>query len=87
MVESLAGGAGALVYMSRKYGSAYSMARSSTAAMSAITAVRPVSLRRGSTSREAGNRSIPVQGGMGFTWENNVHLYYKRDYKRPRPLS
>jgi len=19
-----------------------------------------------------------VQGGMGFTWENNVHLYYKR---------
>jgi alkylation response protein AidB-like acyl-CoA dehydrogenase len=28
--------------------------------------------------REVGNRSIQVQGGMGFTWENNVHLYYKR---------
>jgi alkylation response protein AidB-like acyl-CoA dehydrogenase len=28
--------------------------------------------------REIGNRAIQVQGGMGFTWENNVHLYYKR---------
>jgi alkylation response protein AidB-like acyl-CoA dehydrogenase len=28
--------------------------------------------------REVGNRGIQVQGGMGFTWENNVHLYYKR---------
>jgi len=28
--------------------------------------------------REVGNRAIQVHGGMGFTWENNVHLYYKR---------
>jgi alkylation response protein AidB-like acyl-CoA dehydrogenase len=28
--------------------------------------------------REVGNRGIQVQGGMGFTWENNVHLYYRR---------
>jgi alkylation response protein AidB-like acyl-CoA dehydrogenase len=28
--------------------------------------------------REVGNRGIQVHGGMGFTWENNVHLYYKR---------
>jgi alkylation response protein AidB-like acyl-CoA dehydrogenase len=28
--------------------------------------------------REVGNRGIQVQGGMGFTWENDVHLYYKR---------
>jgi len=28
--------------------------------------------------REVGNRGIQVQGGMGFTWENSVHLYYKR---------
>jgi alkylation response protein AidB-like acyl-CoA dehydrogenase len=28
--------------------------------------------------REVGNRGIQVQGGMGFTWENNAHLYYKR---------
>jgi len=28
--------------------------------------------------REVGNRGIQVQGGMGFTWENNLHLYYRR---------
>ena len=28
--------------------------------------------------REAGNKSIQVQGGMGFTWENDAHLYYRR---------
>ena len=28
--------------------------------------------------REVGNRGIQVQGGMGFTWENNIHLYYRR---------
>jgi alkylation response protein AidB-like acyl-CoA dehydrogenase len=28
--------------------------------------------------RTVGNRGIQVQGGMGFTWENDVHLYYRR---------
>jgi len=28
--------------------------------------------------REAGNRAIQVHGGMGFNWENDVHLYYRR---------
>jgi alkylation response protein AidB-like acyl-CoA dehydrogenase len=28
--------------------------------------------------REVGNRGIQVHGGMGFTWENHVHLYYRR---------
>jgi alkylation response protein AidB-like acyl-CoA dehydrogenase len=28
--------------------------------------------------REAGNRAIQVHGGMGFTWENDAHLYYRR---------
>jgi len=28
--------------------------------------------------REAGNKSIQVQGGMGFTWENDAHLHYRR---------
>jgi alkylation response protein AidB-like acyl-CoA dehydrogenase len=28
--------------------------------------------------REAGNRAIQVHGGMGFTWENDLHLYYRR---------
>jgi alkylation response protein AidB-like acyl-CoA dehydrogenase len=29
-------------------------------------------------ARTVGNRGIQVHGGMGFTWENDVHLYYKR---------
>lgn len=28
--------------------------------------------------REVGNKAIQVHGGMGFTWENDVHLYYRR---------
>ncbi|HUI81551.1 MAG TPA: acyl-CoA dehydrogenase family protein [Bryobacteraceae bacterium] len=28
--------------------------------------------------REVGNKSIQVQGGMGFTWENDAHLHYRR---------
>ena len=28
--------------------------------------------------REVGNRSIQVHGGMGFTWENDCHLLYRR---------
>jgi alkylation response protein AidB-like acyl-CoA dehydrogenase len=28
--------------------------------------------------REVGNRAIQVHGGMGFTWENDSHLYYRR---------
>jgi alkylation response protein AidB-like acyl-CoA dehydrogenase len=28
--------------------------------------------------REVGNRAIQVHGGMGFTWENDCHLYYRR---------
>ena len=29
-------------------------------------------------ARETGNRGIQVHGGIGFTWEHNLHLYYKR---------
>jgi alkylation response protein AidB-like acyl-CoA dehydrogenase len=28
--------------------------------------------------RSVGNRGIQVHGGMGFTWENDIHLYYRR---------
>jgi alkylation response protein AidB-like acyl-CoA dehydrogenase len=28
--------------------------------------------------RDAGNKAIQVHGGMGFTWENDTHLYYRR---------
>jgi alkylation response protein AidB-like acyl-CoA dehydrogenase len=29
-------------------------------------------------SREVGNRGVQVHGGIGFTWEHDMHLYYKR---------
>jgi alkylation response protein AidB-like acyl-CoA dehydrogenase len=29
-------------------------------------------------AREVGNRGVQVHGGIGFTWEHNIHLYYKR---------
>ncbi len=29
-------------------------------------------------AREIGNRGIQVHGGIGFTWEHDLHLYYKR---------
>jgi alkylation response protein AidB-like acyl-CoA dehydrogenase len=29
-------------------------------------------------SRNVGNHGIQVHGGMGFTWENDIHLYYRR---------
>jgi alkylation response protein AidB-like acyl-CoA dehydrogenase len=28
--------------------------------------------------RTVGNRGIQLHGGMGFTWENDLHLYYRR---------
>jgi alkylation response protein AidB-like acyl-CoA dehydrogenase len=44
----------------------------------AATAVSIAKAYASDAYREVGNRGIQVQGGMGFTWENNVHLYYKR---------
>ena len=29
-------------------------------------------------AREVGNRACQVHGGIGFTWEHDLHLYYKR---------
>ena len=29
-------------------------------------------------SRTVGNRGIQIHGGTGFTWENDLHLYYRR---------
>jgi len=30
------------------------------------------------SARNVGNHGIQVHGGMGFTWENEIHLYYRR---------
>ncbi len=44
----------------------------------ARTAVSVAKAYASEAYREAGNRAIQVHGGMGFTWENDVHLYYRR---------
>ncbi len=44
----------------------------------AAAAVSIAKLYTSDASRTVGNRGIQVHGGMGFTWENDVHLYYRR---------
>jgi alkylation response protein AidB-like acyl-CoA dehydrogenase len=44
----------------------------------AAVAVSIAKMYASDTSRTVGNRGIQVHGGMGFTWENDVHLYYRR---------
>jgi alkylation response protein AidB-like acyl-CoA dehydrogenase len=44
----------------------------------ARTAVSVAKAYASEAYREVGNRGIQVHGGMGFTWENDIHLYYRR---------
>lgn len=44
----------------------------------AAAAVSIAKLYASDASRAVGNRGIQVHGGMGFTWENDLHLYYRR---------
>lgn len=44
----------------------------------AVTAVSIAKMYASDASRTVGNRGIQVHGGMGFTWENDLHLYYRR---------
>jgi alkylation response protein AidB-like acyl-CoA dehydrogenase len=45
---------------------------------SARQAVSIVKAYCSDAAREVGNRGIQVHGGIGFTWEHHLHLYYKR---------
>jgi len=47
-------------------------------AADAATAVSIAKVYASDAARTVGNRGIQVHGGMGFTWENDVHLYYRR---------
>ena len=44
----------------------------------AILAVSVAKTYASDAYREVGNRAIQVHGGMGFTWENDAHLFYRR---------
>ncbi|HEY6385355.1 MAG TPA: acyl-CoA dehydrogenase family protein [Candidatus Acidoferrum sp.] len=44
----------------------------------ATTAVSIAKMYASDAARAVGNRGIQIHGGMGFTWENDLHLYYRR---------
>ncbi|HEY2461806.1 MAG TPA: acyl-CoA dehydrogenase family protein [Candidatus Acidoferrum sp.] len=44
----------------------------------AALAVSVAKLYASDAGRTVGNRGIQIHGGMGFTWENDLHLYYRR---------
>jgi alkylation response protein AidB-like acyl-CoA dehydrogenase len=44
----------------------------------AATSVSVAKMYASDASRTVGNRGVQVHGGMGFTWENDIHLYYRR---------
>jgi alkylation response protein AidB-like acyl-CoA dehydrogenase len=44
----------------------------------AAKAVSIAKMYASDAARTVGNRGIQIHGGMGFTWENDIHLYYRR---------
>ena len=44
----------------------------------ASTAVSIAKIYSSDSARAVGNRGIQIHGGMGFTWESDLHLYYRR---------
>jgi len=60
---------------SAAYYAAYTMTEGSGDAPTAVSVAKAYA---SDAFRETGNRAVQVQGGMGFTWENDTHLYYRR---------
>ncbi len=44
----------------------------------AAAAVSIAKIYTSDAGHTVGNRGIQIHGGMGFTWENDLHLYYRR---------
>lgn len=60
---------------SAAYYAAYSITEGTPDAAAAVSVAKSYA---SDAYRECGNRAIQVHGGMGFTWENDCHLYYRR---------
>jgi alkylation response protein AidB-like acyl-CoA dehydrogenase len=60
---------------SATYFAAYTLTEGSADAPTAVSVAKAYA---SDACRETGNRAVQVQGGMGFTWENDTHLYYRR---------
>lgn len=60
---------------SAAYGAAWAVSENQPDARQTVAVAK---VYAGDAYREVGNRAIQVHGGMGFTWENDLHLYYRR---------
>lgn len=60
---------------SAAYYAAWTLATNDAGAPAAVSVAKAYA---SDAFRETGNRGIQVHGGMGFTWENDVHLYFRR---------
>jgi alkylation response protein AidB-like acyl-CoA dehydrogenase len=60
---------------SAAYYAAYSVSEGTPDAAAAVSVAKSYA---SDAYRECGNRAIQVHGGMGFLWENDCHLFYRR---------
>ncbi len=60
---------------SAAYYAAWALEENSSDAAAAVSIAK---MYASDASRTVGNRGIQIHGGMGFTWENDLHLYYRR---------
>ena len=60
---------------SATYYAAYALTEGTKDARAAVSVAKTYA---SDACREVGNRGVQVQGGMGFTWENDTHLFYRR---------
>ena len=60
---------------SAAYFAAWALSENDEAASRAVAIAKAYCSDAG---REVGNRGVQVHGGIGFTWEHNMHLYYRR---------
>ena len=60
---------------SATYFAAYALQEGLPEAMSAVSVAKSYI---GDAARLTGNNAIQAHGGMGFTWENDIQLYYRR---------
>lgn len=57
------------------YFAAYALEQNLPEALAAVSVAKSF---LGDAARQTGNNAIQCHGGMGFTWENDIHLYYRR---------
>jgi alkylation response protein AidB-like acyl-CoA dehydrogenase len=60
---------------SATYFAAYALEQNLPEAQSAVSVAKSYIA---DAARLTGNNAIQAHGGMGFTWENDIHLYYRR---------